>query len=119
MLLRFQRAPPGTRTFELRLIELLAVACHRLAADLYEQDDGIHKQHEFRQWRDGLGRWSTEWCEAQPTPFYHGRYVAHSLYTQGAADMVGYWAEPMIFGGVVLFDRGEYGDEVSVTATYS
>lgn len=31
----------------------------------------------------------------------------------GLADVVGYWAELRIFGGVVLFDRGETEDQVS------
>lgn len=29
-----------------------------------------------------------------------------SLYPHGFADVVGYWAETHIFGGVVVFDRG-------------
>jgi hypothetical protein len=48
-----------------------------------------------------------------PTPFYHRSYLAHAQYPNGVADVVGYWAEAKIFGGVVIFDRGESGTEVS------
>ena len=30
----------------------------------------------------------------------------------GLLDVVGYWAETQLFGGVLLFDRGESGSEV-------
>lgn len=40
-----------------------------------------------------------------PTLFMHGWYQAFEQYPHGVADMVGYWAEAQIFGGVVLFDR--------------
>lgn len=38
---------------------------------------------------------------------------SHDGYPNGLADVVGYWAEARIFGGVVLFDRGESELEVS------
>lgn len=34
-------------------------------------------------------------------------------YPNGLADVVGYWAEYRIFGGIVLFDRGANEEEVS------
>lgn len=34
-------------------------------------------------------------------------------YPRGKADVVGYWTEGKIFGGVVVFDRGETDREVS------
>lgn len=40
-----------------------------------------------------------------PTLFRHGWYVDHDQYPNGVGDMVGFWAEARIFGGVVLFDR--------------
>ena len=42
-----------------------------------------------------------------PTPLLHLEYKDHDQYPQGVGDMVGYWAEIQVFGGVVLFDRGE------------
>lgn len=40
-----------------------------------------------------------------PTLFHHPWYEDYRQYPRGIADMVGYWAESRIFGGVVLFDR--------------
>jgi hypothetical protein len=36
----------------------------------------------------------------------------YDQYPDGLADVAGYWAEDRIFGGVVLFDRGDSGYEV-------
>lgn len=41
----------------------------------------------------------------RPTLFNHSFYLDHDVYPQGLADVVGYWAEDRIIGGVVLFDR--------------
>ncbi|EFY99097.1 hypothetical protein X797_002579 [Metarhizium robertsii] len=46
-----------------------------------------------------------------PVPFYHDQYYNHQQYPQGVSDMVGYWAETVIFGGVVLFDRCDCGPD--------
>jgi hypothetical protein len=48
-----------------------------------------------------------------PVDFYHPGYNNWQQYPRGIPDMVGYWAEAQLFGGVVLFDRGESGVEVS------
>lgn len=52
------------------------------------------------------------WSESPPTAFYNGAYLAVDQYPKGVADTVGYWAESRVFGGVVIFDRGE--DEMGV-----
>ena len=44
--------------------------------------------------------------------FYHPDYQAFRRYPFGLFNMVGYWAEAELFGGVLLFDRGESGLEV-------
>jgi hypothetical protein len=41
------------------------------------------------------------------TLFSHPYYGAKNQYADGLADVVGYWAEDQIFGGVVLFDRSQ------------
>jgi hypothetical protein len=43
----------------------------------------------------------------------HEAYYDLQQYPNGVADVVGYWAEYHLFGGVVLFDRGESGTDVS------
>ncbi len=45
--------------------------------------------------------------------FHHCMYADSEQYPFGAADMAGYWLEDRVFGGVVLFDRGASGKEVS------
>lgn len=44
--------------------------------------------------------------------FFHVDYMDYDQYPNGLADIAGYWAEDRIFGGVVLFDRGDSGAEV-------
>lgn len=44
--------------------------------------------------------------------FSHHAYQYPDQYPRGLADVVGYWAEGKIFGGVVVFERGESEQEV-------
>lgn len=48
-----------------------------------------------------------------PTLFTFSCYSWHEQYPNGVADVAAYWAEDKIFGGVLLFDRGVSGLEVS------
>lgn len=43
---------------------------------------------------------------------YHKEYVHFQNYPRGLLDVVGYWAESQIFGGVLLFDRSDSGKQV-------
>lgn len=43
---------------------------------------------------------------------FHDCYTEHKDYPCGLLDVVGYWAETQLFGGVLLFDRGDSGLEV-------
>jgi len=45
-------------------------------------------------------------------PIFHLDYTFHEQYPMGVPDMVGYWAEYRVLGGVVLFDRGESEEQV-------
>ena len=51
-----------------------------------------------------------------PTVFYHRAYLDWNQYPSGIADIVGYWAEWCLFGGVILFDRGDSGTDVRLDA---
>ena len=44
--------------------------------------------------------------------FYHTSYDLFENYPFGLLNVVGYWAEAELFGGVVLFERGKSGSEV-------
>ncbi|KAH7129168.1 hypothetical protein EDB81DRAFT_871782 [Dactylonectria macrodidyma] len=103
----FAEADIGSKPFHLRLIELLAVSCHQIAVYLCQLDGVNHKHHEYETWRDqprAMNRWDSF---RHPTAFSHTSYTAVEQYPNKVADVVGYWAEAKIFGGVVLFDRGE------------
>ena len=64
---------------------------------------------------DGITNWAPPKSESlfwkrfpngpHPTLFYHQFYVDHDQYPRHVADVVGYWAEARILGGVVLLDR--------------
>ncbi|UNI24005.1 hypothetical protein JDV02_009786 [Purpureocillium takamizusanense] len=111
----FQDEEEGSRPFFLRLVELVAVSVHQLAVQVYELEQSPHR-HEYESW------WSS-WIERHtvdapgfealfatafpPVPFYHNGYrQQYDQFPRGKADMVGYWAEAKILGGVALFDRG-------------
>lgn len=90
-------------------------------------DDGVHKHWEHDEWlAEKLASLPEKSLDRKALPpstlFWNGRYVDSSRYPNGLADLVGYWAETQIFGGVVLFDRGESEEEVSnnafITSSY-
>ncbi|KAK3291340.1 uncharacterized protein B0H64DRAFT_331067 [Chaetomium fimeti] len=101
----YESATPGSSSFSVTLIELVARAVHQIAAWLYLQDTSRHKD-------DTLGRWRPS-EKARPfyprtfptTLFCHPWYRDYGQYPNGVADSVGYWAEARVLGGVVLFDR--------------
>ncbi|EJT69188.1 hypothetical protein GGTG_13297 [Gaeumannomyces tritici R3-111a-1] len=99
LLRAFNAAKVGSPEFDLRLIEMTAVACHSIAVRLFQMDDGLHKRKRFYS------------VPLLKTPFSHRSYIAIEQYPDGEADIVGYWAECMIFGGVVVFDRGKSDSE--------
>lgn len=44
---------------------------------------------------------------AEPTLFIHSQFTAHEQYPNGIADIVGYWVEDRVLGGVPLFDHSQ------------
>lgn len=116
----YQDAKYHTVAWKLRLIELVAVACHDIAVLLYEMDEGAHKHTEHKAWlkeqkKKHPNKRSTARKLLPPASlFWHGAFRSHRRYPNGLAELAGYWAENQIFGGVVLFDRGESGEEVSL-----
>ena len=43
---------------------------------------------------------------------FHPDYVHFKDYPRGLLDVVGYWAEAQVFGGVLLFNRSDSGSTV-------
>lgn len=104
---QYRAATPGSRAFKTRLIEITAEAVHQLAVLLFNTGTNLHPDGRIASWvppKDHVF-WEINPEGAWPTLFYHHWYTNHEEYPNGIADMVGYWAEARIFGGVVLFDR--------------
>jgi len=98
-------------------MEIIAILCHDIAVDLYiKYEGGIHKPDPANARRKPPPELSPGLI-LPPTPplpaeFFHPYYQDWEQYPNGVADVVGYWAEYRLFGGVILFDRGESGTEV-------
>jgi len=43
------------------------------------------------------------------TPFYHPEFATWTMYGRGIADVVGFWFEWQVFGGVLSFKHGGGG----------
>ncbi|KAK4675964.1 hypothetical protein QC764_507860 [Podospora pseudoanserina] len=115
----YQISEIGSGEFKMRLVELTAVAVHNLAVLVYQGHPKFHSQEEIDKtvsctvpprWieDDGLKLHWEKVIEPHPTLFYRIDYLDHDRYTHGLADVVGYWAEDRNFGGVVLFEKGDY-----------
>ena len=52
------------------------------------------------------------------TLFNHPAYFEDDIYPEGLADVVGYWAEDRILGGVVIFDRRPQADPLNPPNVY-
>ncbi|CAM1503228.1 Fc.00g080040.m01.CDS01 [Cosmosporella sp. VM-42] len=116
LLRAYQNTKPNTEAFNLRLIELVVVACHHIGAYLYELDDGAHKHQVHQDWREKELPNSNDGKHKRGyllphTAFFHRAYQYPDQYPRGLADVAGYWAEGKIFGGVVVFNRGESEEE--------
>ncbi|KAK3332357.1 hypothetical protein B0T19DRAFT_482650 [Cercophora scortea] len=105
----YRACSPGSRAFKTRLIEMTAVAVHAIAVHLFKLGTSLHTDDGIASWtppnEEDSRYWSKNPDGALPTLFYHHWYSNHEQYPDGIADMVGYWAEARILGGVVLFDR--------------
>ncbi|KAI1382664.1 uncharacterized protein F4822DRAFT_435339 [Hypoxylon trugodes] len=105
-------ASPGLRAFRMRLIEMIAVAVHQVAVVLFQPDTSLHKD-------DGITTWAPPKDDTIFWEFSHEWYKDYKQYPDGVADLVGYWAESRILGGVVLFDRGTPTRKLDPDAVFS
>ncbi|KAK7425893.1 hypothetical protein QQZ08_007607 [Neonectria magnoliae] len=113
VLIAVQSSTPNSKPFHLRLIELVVVACHQIAAHLFELDNGAHKHQLHQDWLDIENQAASDDLSYCPpaAAFFHKAYQCAEQYPRGLADVAGYWAEGKIFGGVVVFDRGKTEQE--------
>ena len=118
----FESAVEGSKGFKLLLMELVALAIHEIAVFLYQLQPKLHhgdieaatRWMREPKWYESAGkRYYDEPPLPHPTLPFHIYYMELENYPNGLADVAGYWAEDRIFGGIVIFDRGESGLEVS------
>lgn len=84
------------------------MAVHQIAVKLFKTSSSLHTDDKLGRWRPSDDLIKIYYPLPFPeTLFNHAWYRYHDQYPEGVADMVGYWAESRIFGGVVLFDRRE------------
>ncbi|KAH8808014.1 hypothetical protein F5884DRAFT_790745 [Xylogone sp. PMI_703] len=97
----YQNAPLNSPQFELRLLEVVAIAVHTLGGAVYHANYPEVEIHP---------RWQ------QPGPdFYHRCYMGCLQYPYGILNMIGYWLESQVFGGVILGEHDAAESEVVYT----
>ncbi|KAK0736172.1 hypothetical protein B0T21DRAFT_288182 [Apiosordaria backusii] len=106
----YRRATVGSKQFSTRLIELVSAALHEIAAILFQLDIRLHQGDvdAIVQWNEDDstgGKLQLPDVPPRVTIFNHPYYLDDDVYPDGVADVVGYWAEDRILGGVTAFDR--------------
>jgi len=96
--------------FNTRLIEMVAVALHQFGVLLHKLEFRMHQGdiEYMTNWTMPTQEYDRDdWESWVPFPniFNSSYYVNSDIYPEGVADMVGYWAEDRILGGVVVFNR--------------
>ncbi|KAK2785372.1 hypothetical protein FQN51_003814 [Onygenales sp. PD_10] len=96
---QYQDSTLFSTSFNMHLLELVAIAIHDLAGNLYliVHPDGRDQVVEVCD-----DPWVSRELISLSTMFY----CVPSRFPRAFLDVVGYWAEVQIFGGVVVFDRG-------------
>ena len=110
---KYQNAPLDTREHDLCLLEMTAASINALAGIIYL---ACHPDTDLKPPKPSIDQgfdYSFPLPDVRPIDFYHTSYEAYERYPFGLLNVVGYWAEDKLFGGVLLFDRGESGAEVS------
>ncbi|KFA56062.1 hypothetical protein S40293_00044 [Stachybotrys chartarum IBT 40293] len=122
LLQAYSGAEMGSKEFNMRLVEMVAVSVHQIAVALFNLAPESHTSEHIKfatewqkpaGWFECYGRrtWEEPLFPPPRTHFFHCAYLDFDLYPNGLADVAGYWAEDRILGGVVVFDRGQSGIE--------
>ncbi|KAM0247820.1 hypothetical protein ACHAP5_003830 [Fusarium lateritium] len=109
---QYQNADTSSRSFTLRLIEMTACVLHQIGV-LLSQMEKLHDPSTTNGYDiDCTTKWERppdQWARVVPWPtmFIKTNFVAHEQYPNGIDDIVGYWAENRILGGVSLFNHSQ------------
>ena len=105
----FQNAPHQTSAENLRLLEFVSTCLHSLAGMIYHS---FHPETNIFPDRNTHPFYLTRhyWVD-----FFHVCFKRGWDYPYGLLNVIGYWIEAQIFGGVVLFERGTSGSDISST----
>lgn len=106
----YQNALPGSREHLLRLLEIAAASVNALAGMIYTS---FHKDTNILPPEPPGGHfWQFRRTDHFYVDFYHTNYRRFEDFPFGLLNVVGYWAEAELFGGVVLFERVESGSKI-------
>ncbi len=100
----------------MRLLEITAASLNTLAGTIcafFHPDMNIMPSKPPRGYRPPVHPTDRFYVD------FHDCYVQFEDYPFGLLDVIGYWAETQLFGGVLLIDRGYSGSEVLCSATFS
>ncbi|KAK4173204.1 hypothetical protein QBC36DRAFT_360516 [Triangularia setosa] len=104
----FQQAAPGTKVFNIRLIELVAASLHQFGVLLFQLDLCFHKGGNkaigaMIKYKEPKPSWMTDIRDEDwnPAPahwpyFHHPFYMDHKIHPEGKADIVGYWEDSIM-----------------------
>ncbi|KAI1911771.1 ADP-ribose diphosphatase [Ophidiomyces ophidiicola] len=96
---QFQDSKVFSSFFNMHLLELVVIIIHEMAGNLF------HKFHPNGE-PHTIDVNQKQFCPANSVSLSTMCYTVSGRYSRGVLDVVGYWAETHIFGGVVVFDRG-------------
>ena len=113
-------ASEGTKQFNTRLIELVSVAIHQLAARVFNLQLNLHRgdvASAIKWVRPEPEDYPGDWHEipARPTLFNQVGFFENEIYPDAEADMAGYWAEDRILGASPLQVRSTGNDLILTT----
>lgn len=101
----YQNAPSGSRENNLRLLETAAASVHSLAGMIYASK---HEDMDVNPPEPPGGHLPQfHHTDGYYVNFYHTEYKRFEDFPFGLLNVVGYWAETELFGGVVLSERSE------------
>lgn len=108
----YQNALPGSREHRLRLLEIAAASMNAWAGMIYTS---FHPNTHIMPPEPSKDQiWQFYGTDRFYVNFYHTNYKRFEDYPFGLLNVVGYWAEAQLFGGVILFEREESGYEVQL-----